>query len=143
MAKGGLVKDPQLALIGEAGPEIVVPVEKSVGGFSLGLEGLNVLKNFLVSSRGFEQIGTNMRSFAVAEFAQEPSMQSSKASTSSVSGTSTPPIKIIFEGDRLDFAGSMPMMDDISAVDRMYDEVWLPAKLRNMERLGETISGIL
>jgi hypothetical protein len=139
MAKGGLVKNPQLALIGEKGPEIVVPVEKTAGGFSLGLEGLKVLKNFLVSPQGFERVGESMRSLSATEFAREPVMQTVEIQAPPSFGTPTAPVRVVFEGDKIDFSNSIPMIDDKASIDKVYRRVWLESKRRRNAQLTQLL----
>jgi hypothetical protein len=49
MAKGGLVKNPMAALIGEAGPELVIPL-KDLNGF--GGQTVNIIINSAIAEQG-------------------------------------------------------------------------------------------
>ena len=49
-------------------------------------------------------------------------------------------VNITFEGDVIDFSGSLPMIDDTAVVDRIYRNVWLPARKRRVAAVRQVLS---
>ena len=61
MAKGGLVKNPMAALIGEAGPELVIPL-KDLNG--LGGQTVNIIINAAIAEQGLaEKVVESLQSY--------------------------------------------------------------------------------
>lgn len=143
LAKGGIFEEAQPAVIGEEGPEAVVPLIREGGRLVLSDQGRRIISPLLsLENRIPELLDAVSRNSGLVHLRPEfVSALGARTSPSQLSRNIE--LNITFQGDKLDFAGSMPMMDDISAVDRVYDKVWLPAKMRNMERLGETVFSVV
>lgn len=138
-AKGGIIKKRTSAIIGEEGPEAVIPLERKAGRLILSERGREILQPLL----GFEEtIPSLLRSAAQTEglIRLSPEATATLGARTALQKTEQKvEIGITFQGDTIDFSGSVPMINDLSTIDKVYEEVWLPAKQRRIERLKEII----
>jgi len=144
-AKGGIIKKKTAALIGEEGPEAVIPLTRKAGRLGISERGREILQPLL----GLEEtIPSLLRSAAQTEGL----IRLSPEATAALGARSRPAsmkteqkvdISVTFEGDTIDFTGSVPMINDITTIDKVYEDIWLPAKRRRIERLKETIAEVI
>ena len=68
MASGGIVTKPTLAMIGEAGPEAVVPLKKGYGNINITITGNNISSDYDINKIG-EQLVNHLRRKGVMSLA--------------------------------------------------------------------------
>lgn len=143
-AKGGIVEKETAALIGEKGPEAVIPLSREKGRLGVSERGREILQPLLGLG---EAIPSLLRSAAQTEGLIRLSPEATAAlgarQTSSMRTEQKVDLSVTFEGDTIDFTGSVPMINDITTIDKVYEDVWLPAKQRRIERLRETIAEVI
>lgn len=142
-AKGGIIEKRTAAVIGEEGPEAVIPLTRRDGRLALSERGREILQPLL----GLEQaIPSFLRSAVLTEGLIRLNPEATAAlgaRTTSMRTEQKVEINVTFQGDTIDFSGSVPMINDLTTIDKVYEDVWLPAKQRRIERLKETIAEVI
>ncbi len=143
LAKGGIVENATTALIGEAGPEAVIPLSRRGGKLGLSDRGRDILQPLLGLERTVPSL-LRSASQSTGLLQLSPEAAATLGGRTAVQKTDQKvDISLTFEGDTIDFSGSLPMINDVTTIDKIYDEVWLPAKQRRIARLKDTIGEII
>lgn len=143
LARGGIFEGRQPAIIGEAGPEAVVPLTREGGRLVLSEQGRKIISPLLSLENRIPDLLQAVE--GSRGLIQLSPMAAATLGARGTTGKTEQRVQldVTFQGDTIDFSGSVPMINDMATIDKVYEEVWLPAKHRRIERLRETIAEVM